>query len=178
LGYDVLAFDYRGFGTSDDLTPTEEGIEKDSRAALAYLVERAGGLNRIFYYGQSFGGATATQLAETASPAALLLESTFGSIEEFKSDSTGMDFPAGWVAKDSWATSTRIRNVHVPVLLLHGTADDFVRPEFSKLVYENANEPKRLILVDGATHGRVPEVMGEAYVSTVTEWVNSAIPAP
>jgi hypothetical protein len=107
-----------------------------------------------------------------------VLESTFGSIEEFKRDSTQMDFPVGWVAMDSWATSTRIREVHAPVLLLHGTSDDFVRPEFSKLVYDNANEPKRLILVEGATHGRVPEVLGDGvYVSTITEWVNSRIPA-
>jgi hypothetical protein len=179
MGYDVLAFDYRGFGISDNVTPTEEGIEKDGRAALAYLVARAGGPERIFYYGHSLGGAIATQRAELDAPMALVLESTFGSIEEFTRDSTQMDFPAGWVAGDSWATSTRIRNVHAAVLLLHGVNDDFVRPEFSMRVYENANEPKRLLLVDGARHGDIAEVMGEAaYASTITEWVDSRLPAP
>jgi hypothetical protein len=178
MGYDILAFDYRGFGISDDVTPTEAGLDKDGRAALAYLVGRAGGTERIFYYGHSLGGAVATQRAEQDPPRALVLESTFGSIEEFKRDSTGMDFPAGWVAEDRWDTSTRIRSIHVPLLLLHGTADDFVRPEFSKLVYDNAHEPKKLVLVEGGTHGRLPEQMGDAYVPTVSDWVNSGIEAP
>ncbi len=179
MGYDVLAFDYRGFGISDDVTPTEEGIEKDSRAALAFLVARAGGAERIFYYGHSLGGAIATQRAEVDAPVALVLESTFGSIEEFARDSTQMDLPAGWVAEDSWATSTRIRNVHAPVLLLHGGSDDFVRPEFSMRVYENANEPKRLLVVEGARHGNIAEEMGEAaYASTITAWVDARLPAP
>jgi len=162
MGYDVLAFDYRGFGISDNVTPTEEGLEKDSRAALAHLVARAGGAERIFYYGHSLGGAVATQRAELDAPVALVLESTFGSIDEFVSDSTQMDLPAGWVAEDSWATSTRIRNVHAAVLLLHGRSDDFVRPEFSMR----------------ARHGDIPEVMGEAaYASTVTGWVDSSLPS-
>jgi len=179
LGYDVLGFDYRGFGISTNVTPTEAGIEKDSRAALAWLRERAGaGANRIFFYGQSFGAATATQRAEIDPPAALMLESAFGSIEEFKTDSSQMDFPAGYVALDSWATSERIKNVTAPVLLMHGLADDFVRPEFSQKIYDNAHDPKKLVLVEGAVHGNVPEVLGDQYPTLVQDFVNQYVPAP
>jgi uncharacterized protein len=179
MGYDVLGFDYRGFGISSKVTPDEAGIEKDSRAVLAWLKERAGGSERIWYYGHSFGGATAAQRAQLDPPEALVLESTFASLEGFTQDSTKMDLPGGYVAKDDWDTTDRIRELHAPVLFLHGLDDDYVRPEFSEKLYEAANEPKQLVLVPGGKHGDVPEVMGEdSYVTLVTGFVDPRLAPP
>ena len=108
-----------------------------------------------------------------------MLESTFASLEGFTQDSTKMDLPGGYVAKDGWATTDRIRDVHAPVLFLHGLDDDFVRPEFSKKLYENANDPKQLVLVPGGTHGLVPEAMGEDnYVTLITGFVDPRLASP
>ena len=175
LGYDVLAFDYRGFGISTDVAPTEAGVADDTRAVLATMRQRAGSATPLIYYGHSFGTAAATQRAQLDAPAALILESTFGSIEEFKTDSTQLDFPATFVMKDTWATSTRIKDIHAPLLMLHGLADDFVRPEFSKAVFANANEPKQLVLVDGAGHGDVPEKLGAAFTTTVNGFIQAHV---
>ncbi|MBF6589675.1 MAG: dienelactone hydrolase family protein [Ktedonobacterales bacterium] len=38
------------------------------------------------------------------------------------------------------------------LLLLHGTADTVLPPEGSRLIYQMAHEPRRLILYDGAGH--------------------------
>jgi len=176
LGYDVLGIDYRGWGTSSDVTPTEEGLEKDSRAALTWLVQRAGSAERIVYYGFSFGGAVATQRAALDPPAVLILESTFASLEEFKTDSSRMDFPIGYVARDRWDTAARIKGIHAPLLILHGLADDYVRPEFAKELYADANEPKELVLVEGANHGEVSAVMGDAYGVKVNGFVDAHLP--
>ena len=179
LGYDVLAFDYRGWGTSTDVTPTEAGLLEDSRAALAWVVQRRGvPRERLTYYGRSFGAAVAVQLAEVEPPAALILESPFASVEAFKADATRMDFPAHYVAKDEWDNVARIRNIPSALLLLHGLEDDFVRPEFSEQIFEAANEPKKLVLVEGADHGDVPERMGDAYAETVRAWIAAQTPAP
>lgn len=178
IGYDVLAIDYRGWGTSTAVAPTEAGIEQDTAAALEWLRNRVGGSDRIFYYGQSFGTAVATQRAVIDPPQVLVLESGFASIEEMKSDSSLMDFPDDYIAMDSWATSSRIRELQSPLLILHGLADDFVRPEFSEALYENAPDPKRLVLVEGAGHSDVAETMGAAYRETVHAWVDPVIPVP
>lgn len=175
LGYDVLAFDYRGWGISTNITPTEEGILEDTKAAHAWMRERIGpqNANRLIFYGQSLGSATATQLAEQEAPVKLVLESAFASIHDFETDSSGMDFPIGFIAKARWNTVDRIRNVHVPVLLLHGLADDFVRPEFSEKIFANANEPKQLELVPGAGHSNIPETIGPAnYAKLINDFIN------
>lgn len=170
LGYDVLVFDYRGWGTSTDVEPTEAGLLEDSRAALAWLSQRSGvPASRIVYYGRSFGTAVATQLAADAPPAALVLESPFSSVQGLVSDSSNMDLPAGFVSEGAWDTEGRLRALtDVPLLLLHGTADDFVRPEFSEHLYSVAHEPKQLVLVEGANHDDVPQRLGtDAYARTL-----------
>ena len=169
LGYDVLVFDYRGWGTSTDLEPTEPGLLEDSKAALAWLSARAGlPADRLVYYGRSFGSAVATQLAAHAPPAALILESPFSSVQGLVRDSSNMDLSAGFFSEGSWDTEGRVRSLQgVPLLLLHGTADDFIRPEFSEHLYSVAHEPKQLVLVEGADHDDVPQRLGVDYARTL-----------
>ncbi len=163
LGYDVLGFDYRGFGTSTDLPPTEEGIGEDSLAALRWLQERSGPGAHFIYYGHSFGTAAATQRAEGHPPEVLILESPLMSVEGLKRDSTRMDFPISFIAEDTWNTVGRIRSIHVPLFIAHGTADQLIRVEFGQEVFANANEPKELLLVEGGQHGDVLPVAQEHY---------------
>ncbi|HEY8206227.1 MAG TPA: alpha/beta hydrolase [Myxococcaceae bacterium] len=175
LGYDVLVIDYRGFGMSTDVVPTEAGIEEDSRAALAWMTARVP-RDRLFLYGHSLGAAVAIQRAAIDPPPALIVESAFASIQELEGDSTLMDFPDDYVAADSWSSSIRIKSIS-RVLILHGLADDFVRPEFSRGLYERAQEPKALVLVPGADHGNVAPTMGTPnYADTIHAWTDLLIP--
>jgi uncharacterized protein len=58
-GFDVLLFDYRGYGRSSG-RPSEEGTYRDACAALACLLEQPGvDPARVFYLGESLGGAVA-----------------------------------------------------------------------------------------------------------------------
>jgi len=64
FGYDVFAFDYRGFGDSSG-TPTEEGLYEDAAAAYAYLsrAERVPP-SRVILAGRSLGSAVAVELCD------------------------------------------------------------------------------------------------------------------
>jgi alpha-beta hydrolase superfamily lysophospholipase len=176
LGYEVLAFDYRGFGTSTRVTPTEETVLRDSELAREYFVGRIGNADRLIYYGHSFGTAFSTQRAEVNPPKVLILESGFASLQAFIDDATGLGLPTPFLAEATWDTEGRLATLNMPVLLLHGTADDYVRSEFSERLYAVANEPKRLELVEGAEHGDVPETMGEAYRTVLHEFVGTHLP--
>lgn len=176
MGFDTLIFDYRSWGISTPTTPTEEGLLEDAAAARAWLVNRFGGDQKLVYYGNSFGTAVATPFAVQSPPRALVLEAGFASIEDFKTDSSQMDFPVSFVGKAAWATSTHIKNVTAPVFVLHGLADDYVRPEFSEKIYANANEPKKLLLVEGAQHSGIPEVLGAEYQNQLLSFVLTYLP--
>lgn len=59
---------------------------------------------------------------------------------------------AGFGVKEC-STVDSLRRTKLPVLLIHGLADDFVPPEMSEESFEAAAGEKELILVEGAKHG-------------------------
>ena len=62
-GLATLLFDYRGYGGNPGL-PSERGLARDARAALAYLRQRPDvDRTRIVYFGESLGAAVAVGLA-------------------------------------------------------------------------------------------------------------------
>jgi pimeloyl-ACP methyl ester carboxylesterase len=61
-------------------------------------------------------------------------------------------------------------SIHVPWLLVHGTADDVVPIQDSRDIVARANEPKQLIEVPGANHVFTGEFTAPM-VQTVVAWV-------
>ena len=45
-----------------------------------------------------------------------------------------------------------VKNIHVPILFLAGELDDLVLPEDVKEIFNQANEPKKSIVIDGIGH--------------------------
>lgn len=163
LGYDVLAVDYRGFGASTNVQPTEAGIDADTRATRAWWLQCLPQNTPLIYYGHSFGGAVATQRAAADPPLALILEAPFASVEHMRKDSTQLGFPTSFIANDTWDTVARIGRLRMPLLLVHGTGDELIRVEFGQAIFDAANEPKRLILVEGGAHGDLLPRVQEDY---------------
>ncbi len=62
LKYDVITFDYRGFGDSSG-EPTEIGLMKDARFIYEWLYRLSNGQRKIYLWGHSLGSAIACQLA-------------------------------------------------------------------------------------------------------------------
>jgi len=178
LGYDAMGFDYRGFGRSSDVEISEPGIDLDGFAVVRAVKARAGALDRVFYAGQSLGCAPAAQRSIAEPSAALVIESGFASLAAFKDDSTQMDWPQEFITDDRWDTSARLRELTVPVLILHGTADDLIRPYHAHLNDAAAHDPKQLVLVEGGSHSDLPEVLGQGYAELMHGFVDQWIPPP
>ena len=75
-------------------------------------------------------------------------------------------------AKDTLITLSRSR---YPVLLIHGTGDDYVPCEMSKKGYAVCAEPKSIMLVDGAGHGVSFFKDSERYINTVKAFIEKYI---
>lgn len=165
LGYDVLAVDYRGFGASTPLAPSEEGLDIDTRAALTWMRANTPEELPLIYYGHSFGSAVAVQRAVADPPDVLILEAPFPGVARLKSDASQLDFPSSFIARDTWDTVGRMAFIDVPLLVAHGTADALMRVEFGREVYAAANEPKQLIIVEGGEHGTLLPQVEADYVA-------------
>jgi uncharacterized protein len=174
LGYNLLIWDYRGFGRSTG-TPSERGIHDDEEALWSTLSPTIGG-NRLIYYGRSFGGAPCIDLATRHPPAALIEESTFTSVDALVADGAYADLPRSFVSDDSWNSLQKIATLgRVPFLALHGDADDYVQPKYSRQLAAAHPGPTELVLVPGADHSNVPDKMGDDnYRATIDAFVRSA----
>jgi pimeloyl-ACP methyl ester carboxylesterase len=75
-------FDYRGYGKSQNIRPSEQGLYQDAIGAYDYLTRvRMIRPERIVIFGRSLGAAVAAELAAQKPAAGLILESPFPSIE-------------------------------------------------------------------------------------------------
>ncbi len=181
-GVNIYAIDYRGFGKSSTADePSDEAVFDDdvhkTRDALDAAMQDAGVVDPlIVYYGYSAGALAAVEMGVYQQPDGLILESPWPSAQAFGDDSTFADIPQPFFSNGAWDDIARMPKIHAPLLQMHGSADDFVRFEVGKLVFDAANEPKQLIKVNGAGHGNggqdVPTVLGDAYFTDVEQFID------
>jgi fermentation-respiration switch protein FrsA (DUF1100 family) len=129
VGFDVLAFDYRGYGRSSG-RPSEQGTYLDARAARAALLSRDGvDASRVVYLGESLGGAVALALALELPPAGVILQSTFTSVRDMARVHYPLLPPS--LVPDAYPSLRLIRRLQAPLLVLHGARDE-VRPTHAR----------------------------------------------
>jgi len=144
-GFNVFAFDYRGFGKSSPLLPSEQSVYEDAEAAMKWVDARVPDRRKRVLYGHSLGGPIAAEAAlRSGGAAALVLESTFTSVSE-------MTHLSGLVTQ-RFDLLDKVQRLRLPVLIVHGAEDDLVPPDMAKRLYEAARGPKRLLMVEGVGH--------------------------
>lgn len=172
VGFDVLMFDYRGYGRSSG-KPSEQGTYTDARAALACLMRKPGvDASRVIYLGESLGGAVAVELALAHPPAGLVLLSTFASVREMRR--VHYPFVPAALVPDAYPTLQRIRELRAPLLVVHGEGDEIVPLSQARALFEAAPEPKRLHVVAGVGHNDLVPLAGAALAEVIASWASSA----
>lgn len=159
-GFGALAVDYRGYGLSEG-HPSEQGLYQDARAAYAECLKRGVKTKQLIIHGQSLGGAVAVQLAAEKPCAGLVLESTFTSGKAIARRLYGNVASSLMVTR--YNTQETVKGLTCPVLVIHGTADDFIPTSMGKKIHQNAPQPKWLWLVPGANHNTVRATSGAGF---------------
>jgi pimeloyl-ACP methyl ester carboxylesterase len=169
-GFDVLLFDYRGYGRSSG-RPSEEGTYRDARAALACLLEQPGvDPARVFYLGESLGGAVALDLALERPPAGLVLLSAFTGVRQLAR--LHYPFVPAALVPDAYPVLQRVRGLHAPLLVLQGDRDDIVPLAQGRALVEAAPGPKRMHVFPGLGHNDLVQVAGTEFSRVIASWVS------
>ena len=148
MEYQVLIFDYRGYGRSEG-RPGENGTYLDADAAWEYLIEtRAEPPERVVVFGRSLGGAVAIELARRHRPAALVVESTFTSLNVIAGGHYPF-LPTKLLLFHRYDSIDKVPAITCPKLFLHGTDDQLIPIADARRLYEAAAMPKRFIETPG-----------------------------
>lgn len=70
---------------------------------------------------------------------------------------------------------TILQNSKIPIVMAHGTADDFVPPRMSKESFDACNAPKQLLLAEGAEHGLSFLMEREKYMKLIEDMLDQYV---
>lgn len=149
LGVNALLFDYRGFGQTAGRIRREEDIYRDGQAAWNYLRhERGIPAGDIILWGRSLGGAVAVEVARHQPAGALVLESTFYTLDEMARLHYRW-LPTRFLLKFHFRNGAKIRDVRAPVIIIHSPQDRYIPFVQGQRLFETAPEPKVLLTTTG-----------------------------
>lgn len=165
-GFAVLAVDYRGWGESASIVPSEASIMADAELAWQEFIWRVPEPSRRVVYGHSMGSGVAVELAirhQNDGPGprpalgALVLESAFTSLPGIAADHGGLGRIAAAITTEEFRSLDKIGRVNLPKWFMVGTADRTVPPIHSQRLYDAAQEPRQLVRFEGGGHSRMQE---------------------
>jgi len=181
----VLIFDYRGYGDSDDAVIDEPGLTADGVAALRAALARADAdPARVFLFGRSLGGAVAlaalaaAPAADRAAVAGVILENTFTSI----ADMVDHVLPAiAWlkplILRIRWDSLAAVPAVAAPVLFISGDRDALVPQRMMRRLHDAAAAAplREFYSVPGGEHNDSFQKGGAEYVLRLLAFMTRAL---
>jgi fermentation-respiration switch protein FrsA (DUF1100 family) len=122
------------------------------------------------------GGSVAARLAATRPSAGLILESAFTSLEEM-GRAVYPVLPGFFFRrlKGRFSALDWVREVAVPLLVIHGTADEIVPTHMGRALMAAGREPKAWLGVEGAGHNDVYWVGGSSYFRKIGEFTQECM---
>ncbi len=185
-GFSVLSFDFQGSGESPGDRLTFGFRERlDAEAAVRFARERRPD-SKIGVIGISMGGA-AFLLAENMPPVdALVLELVYPTLQRAVDNRLDEWFFNGARVASPLLTSQlryrigagvddlrpidRVQKISIPLLVIAGQIDPLTTLEESKQLFEAANEPKELWVVEGAGHEDIWKFGAREYQNRVLQF--------
>jgi pimeloyl-ACP methyl ester carboxylesterase len=181
-GFEVVAYDSRAHGESDGEACTYGFFEKRDLSRVLDSVTSG----PVVVIGTSLGAAVALQTAaEDARVNAVVAAEVFSDLRTVVRDRAPFFFTSGVIERamliaeergrfkaNSVSPELAARNIHVPVLLIHGAADVHTTPDHSRRVYAALRGVKRLIIVPGARHNE--SLRGEVWTE-IERWIDEVV---
>ena len=141
---------YRGFSGNKG-KPTEKGLYDDARSSLDWLKKQKVKEDKIIVYGESLGTGVSVEVAQNKKFAGIILESPFTSMVD-----AGKFYyfylPVSLLLKDRYETIKKLKNIKIPILVMHGKKDKIVPFHMGEQIFEKANEPKFSYFPDNDDH--------------------------
>ena len=140
MNVNFLIIAWRGFSGNEG-KPSEEGLYEDGNSSIKWLKNLGLTEKDIIIYGESLGTGVATEIAQNNNFAGLILETPFTSMIDAAKNFYPY-IPVDLILKDKYKNNIKIKNINIPLLVMHGEADQIVPFWMGKKIYEIANKPK------------------------------------
>lgn len=158
-GFSVLAVDYRGWGDSTAIVPSEASIVADAWQAWAELQRRQPQPGRRVLFGHSMGSAIAvtlaSQLRHGQDYGALALEAPFNRIADVAAEAGFWGRVGAALTTLDFNSAAKIGRVDAPLWMLHGDADATVPITLGRRLRDAAPAGTHWVEFPGGSHSRL-----------------------
>ena len=150
--FDLVMFDYRGYGKSTGQIESEAQLRQDVRTAWATVAPRYAG-KKVVFCGRSLGSGLAAglsvELAKRGAPNLTVLVSLYSSMAALSRDH--YPWVPSLVLRYPMRTDQLVGSIDNPLLLIHGSEDSLIAPRHSDVL--KALAPRAgLLRIAGAGH--------------------------
>lgn len=150
-GYGLLVVSYRKYSGNTG-RPTQPWLTCDGLMAYDYLRDTLGvAADKIVIYGESIGTGIAIPVATVRDTAALVLEAPYTSLIDIAAHRFKF-LPVRAFLLEKYESIKVIDRVKAPTFIFHGRKDKDIPIEFGEALYEAANEPKEMKVIEQAGH--------------------------
>ncbi|MCH2174704.1 MAG: alpha/beta hydrolase [Lentisphaeria bacterium] len=164
LGFDVVAYDYSGYGLSSG-SPSEKVVYENIEDVYNYLIDDKGYKpEEIIVWGRSLGGGPSIWLASQKKVGALILQSTYTSTFRVMTKIKILPF-------DKFDNLSRVPKVTAPTLIIHGRLDQVIPFSHGEKLYQTLECNKEFLWLSEAGHNDITFVDPELYYTKVTEFL-------
>jgi pimeloyl-ACP methyl ester carboxylesterase len=167
-GYNVLMWDYPGYGLSTDELAGQKNILANAESVYQWLSTRKDAGNIVFY-GYSLGSGFAVYLANKHPGHKVLLEAAYDSLTSVAQDHYPM-FPAELILKYQMPSIEWVKGIPTKIYMVHGTEDRVIpidHPEALAKAAPNAS----LTIIKALGHN------GLSYTAQYAKWLTNALDA-
>ena len=143
---------------------------RGDRLALGALVHEGVEPSSIILYGESLGTGIAVRLAAERQVAGVVLDAPYTSLVDVAAGVYPF-LPVRLALADRYESSKYIKQVHAPLLILHGERDEVIPVAMGRELFRLANEPKRLAVFPNGGHSDL-YLDGNGALEAMRSWVN------
>jgi len=140
LDVNILLISWRGFSGNKG-KPTEKNLYRDADESVKWLNNQGVISKNIILYGESLGTGVATELGTSNAFGGIILESPFTSIANAAKIYYPY-LPVSIILKDRYDSLGKIKNINIPIFIMHGKMDNIVPQQMGLELFEKANNPK------------------------------------
>ena len=181
-GFSVVALDYRGWGESTPILPSEASIYADANLAWGELERRQSDPRKRVIFGHSMGSGVAVELASQrhggVDYGALILESSFTRLPDVAKANGNLGTFAALFATQEFDSLGKIGRVDAPILMLHGGADNTVPVALGRRLFEAAPKGTRWVEIENGSHSGLDREAPQQYRQAVRDLIHRLQPGP
>jgi pimeloyl-ACP methyl ester carboxylesterase len=173
LGNNVFIPEFLGYGMSEG-SPSEQSVYATANAAWDHLVSRPDiDKNKIIVAGWSLGAAAAIELAHTRPVAGLMTFSAFTNLKDMARRILPWA-PTSLMLKHHFDNESKIKNIKVPILIVHGSRDSIVPFDMSAVLAKAAPHAT-YVPISVADHNDLFDVGADEINQRVAAFIKRAI---